>query len=94
MHKHLLQVVRFNAWDPKHRPIAVDMAGFALNTHVLFAYPQLMFNPKAKVGYQESDFLEQCCTIQELEPKADNCTKVPKQNVILNHQSRIRTQGR
>ena len=76
MYKPLLQVVGFNAWNTKYRPIATDMAGFAINTHVLFAYPKLMFNLRATVGYQESDFLEQCCTIQDLEPKADNCTKV------------------
>ena len=74
----MLQVVGFHAWSPDTRPIAVDMAGFALNTHVLFAYPNLMFMLNITAGYQEWYFLKQCCTIQDLEPKADNCTKVPK----------------
>ena len=56
----------------------MDMAAFAINIRVLFDYPFLYFLKNFYVGYQETQFLELCCKVEELEPKADNCTKVSR----------------
>ena len=62
-------------WKPE-RPFAMDMAGFAINLKLLFEFPDAKFKLRVKRGYLESDFLEQLTRKDELEPKADNCTKV------------------
>ena len=49
-------------------------AGFAVNLDFILA-KVTDFN--VRIGYLESDFLEQLVTLKELEPKA-NCTKVFK----------------
>ncbi|XP_067873193.1 galactosylgalactosylxylosylprotein 3-beta-glucuronosyltransferase 2-like [Heterodontus francisci] len=59
------------------RPFAIDMAGFAVNLKVILSNPQAVFKRAgSQPGMQESDFLKQITTMQELEPKATNCTKV------------------
>ncbi|TSV15277.1 Galactosylgalactosylxylosylprotein 3-beta-glucuronosyltransferase 1 [Bagarius yarrelli] len=65
--------VRF---DP-HRPFAIDMAGFAVSLQLILSKPQAYFKlTGVKEGSQESSLLEQLVMLSELEPKADNCTKV------------------
>ncbi|XP_078718753.1 galactosylgalactosylxylosylprotein 3-beta-glucuronosyltransferase 2-like isoform X2 [Lampetra fluviatilis] len=52
----------YTGWRPD-RPFATDMAA--------------VFKRRgSQPGMQESDFLKQITTMEELEPKADNCTKV------------------
>ncbi|XP_007249507.2 galactosylgalactosylxylosylprotein 3-beta-glucuronosyltransferase 2 [Astyanax mexicanus] len=59
------------------RPFAIDMAGFAVNLQVILANPRALFKRRgAKPGMQESDFLKQITKLEELEPKARNCTQV------------------
>ncbi|XP_063056407.1 galactosylgalactosylxylosylprotein 3-beta-glucuronosyltransferase 2-like [Engraulis encrasicolus] len=59
------------------RKFGTDMAGFAVNLSLILANPQAQFVLKgAKRGMQETDFLRQLTTVQDLEPKANNCTKV------------------
>ncbi|XP_028325395.1 galactosylgalactosylxylosylprotein 3-beta-glucuronosyltransferase 2 [Gouania willdenowi] len=59
------------------RPFAIDMAGFAVNLNVILANPQALFKRQgSKPGMQESDFLKQITKVSELEPKANNCTRV------------------
>lgn len=59
------------------RPFAIDMAGFAVNLQVVLSNPRALFKRRgAKPGMQESDFLKQITKVEDLEPKADNCTKV------------------
>ncbi|XP_062375235.1 galactosylgalactosylxylosylprotein 3-beta-glucuronosyltransferase 2 [Sardina pilchardus] len=59
------------------RPFAIDMAGFAVNLHVILSNPRAQFKRRgAKPGMQESDFLKQITKVEDLEPKANNCTKV------------------
>ncbi|KAF7710400.1 galactosylgalactosylxylosylprotein 3-beta-glucuronosyltransferase 2 [Silurus meridionalis] len=59
------------------RPFAIDMAGFAVNLQVILANPRALFKRRgAKPGMQESDFLKQITKLEELEPKAHNCTQV------------------
>ncbi|XP_030054870.1 galactosylgalactosylxylosylprotein 3-beta-glucuronosyltransferase 2 [Microcaecilia unicolor] len=59
------------------RPFAIDMAGFAVSLQVILANPKAVFKRRgSQPGMQESDFLKQITTVEELEPKADNCTKV------------------
>lgn len=63
-------------FDP-HRPFAIDMAGFAINLKLILSKPQAYFKLKGvKGGYQESSLLRELVTLGDLEPKADNCTKV------------------
>ena len=71
------KVVRFRvAWAPQ-RSFPIDMAGFAVSLNVLLSEkPDLNFDANAKRGYLEPTFLEAITTIDQLEPLADNCTKV------------------
>lgn len=63
-------------YDPS-RPFAIDMAGFAVNLHIILSKAEAHFHPYGvQSGHQESSFLEQLTTLDELEPKAANCTKV------------------
>ncbi|KAK8381258.1 hypothetical protein O3P69_008253 [Scylla paramamosain] len=58
------------------RPFAMDMAGFAVNLSLLLNKSGVEFSIDAPIGFQESVFLEKLITQEELEPKADLCTKV------------------
>uniref|UniRef100_A0A9L0S716 Galactosylgalactosylxylosylprotein 3-beta-glucuronosyltransferase n=1 Tax=Equus caballus TaxID=9796 RepID=A0A9L0S716_HORSE len=59
------------------RPFAIDMAGFAVSLQVILSNPKAVFKRHgSQPGMQESDFLKQITTVEELEPKASNCTKV------------------
>lgn len=63
-------------FDP-HRPFAIDMAGFAINLKLILFKPQAYFKLRGvKGGYQESSLLRELVTLNDLEPKAANCTKV------------------
>ncbi|XP_053222942.1 galactosylgalactosylxylosylprotein 3-beta-glucuronosyltransferase 1 isoform X2 [Podarcis raffonei] len=63
-------------FDP-HRPFAIDMAGFAVNLRLILQRPQAYFKLRGvKGGYQESSLLRELVTLNDLEPKAANCTKV------------------
>ena len=62
-------------WKP-NRPFAMDMAGFAININLLLDHPDVKFHLEVPRGYQESVLLKGLVTMQELEPKANNCTKV------------------
>ncbi|XP_052096132.1 galactosylgalactosylxylosylprotein 3-beta-glucuronosyltransferase 2-like [Mytilus californianus] len=70
------KVVKFDAWNTKNRKFPIDMAGFALNTKTFYFNDDLYFRTTFQKGYQESSFLEICCTLDDLEPKANECTKV------------------
>lgn len=53
------------------------MAGFAVNLQVILSNPRALFKRRgAKPGMQESDFLKQITKVEDLEPKAKNCTQV------------------
>ncbi|KAM6956555.1 galactosylgalactosylxylosylprotein 3-beta-glucuronosyltransferase 2 [Aplochiton taeniatus] len=66
----------YTGWRPD-RPFAIDMAGFAVNLRVIQESPRAVFKRRgSKPGMQESDFLKQITNITELEPRADNCTRV------------------
>lgn len=71
------RVMGFNAlWEPK-REYPIDMAGFAVNLHLIMSKPQAKFSFEVKRGYQESDFIGHLISgREELEAKADLCTKV------------------
>uniref|UniRef100_Q0VA80 Galactosylgalactosylxylosylprotein 3-beta-glucuronosyltransferase n=1 Tax=Xenopus tropicalis TaxID=8364 RepID=Q0VA80_XENTR len=63
------------AWKP-HRPFPIDMAGFAVSLSLLLSHPEARFDPNAERGFLESSLLGQLVSIGDLEPRADNCTKV------------------
>jgi galactosylgalactosylxylosylprotein 3-beta-glucuronosyltransferase 3 len=64
-----------SAWRPD-RPFPLDMAGFAINLSHFLKHPEAEFSFDAERGYQESEILKHLTTRDQLEPKADNCTKV------------------
>lgn len=66
----------YTGWRPD-RPFATDMAGFAVNLQVILSNPRAQFKRRgSQPGMQESDFLRQITKVSELEPKANNCTRV------------------
>ncbi|KAL0829243.1 hypothetical protein ABMA28_004067 [Loxostege sticticalis] len=66
----------YNAvWKP-FRPFPIDMAGFAINASLFLDVPQAKFSRKVQSGFQESEILKYFTTKDELEPLAENCTKV------------------
>lgn len=54
----------------------MDMAGFAVSLKLVLANPDACFDGEAPMGFLESSFLKGLVTMDELEPKADNCSKV------------------
>lgn len=63
-------------FDP-NRPFAIDMAGFAISIKLILEKPQASFKLEGvKGGYQETSLLKDLVTMDGLEPKAANCTKV------------------
>ncbi|XP_063068651.1 galactosylgalactosylxylosylprotein 3-beta-glucuronosyltransferase 2-like [Engraulis encrasicolus] len=58
------------------RKFCIDMAGFAVNLHVLLAKPNARFVMKGVGGVQETDFLSLLTKVEDLEPLANNCTRV------------------
>ncbi|XP_073524681.1 galactosylgalactosylxylosylprotein 3-beta-glucuronosyltransferase 1-like [Phyllobates terribilis] len=63
-------------FDPK-RPFAIDMAGFAINLRLILERPYANFKLEGvKGGYQETSLLKDLVTMDGLEAKAANCTKV------------------
>lgn len=65
-------------FDP-NRPFAIDMAGFAISIKLILEKPQASFKLEGvKGGYQETSLLKDLVTMDGLEPKAANCTKVSK----------------
>ncbi len=70
------KVVRFHTgWRP-NRPFPIDMAGFAVSLRSILTTPQARFDGDAQMGFLESSFLQHLVTMDDLEPKADLCTKV------------------
>ncbi|KAL4623020.1 galactosylgalactosylxylosylprotein 3-beta-glucuronosyltransferase 3-like [Arapaima gigas] len=70
------RVVRFHTgWRPS-RPFPLDMAGFAVSLRLVLVNPEARFDGDAPMGFLESSFLQSLVTMEELEPKADMCTKV------------------
>lgn len=64
-----------SGWKPQ-RPFAIDMAGFAISLDLILQKSDASFSYKMEKGFQESQFLSYFTTKEELEPLADNCTKV------------------
>lgn len=64
-----------SGWKP-NRPFAIDMAGFAINLDLILLHPNVKFSYEMEIGFQESEFLGKITTRDDLEPLADNCTKV------------------
>ncbi|XP_072345388.1 galactosylgalactosylxylosylprotein 3-beta-glucuronosyltransferase 3 [Scyliorhinus torazame] len=65
----------YTAWKP-NRPFPMDMAGFAVALQLLLANREARFDINAERGYLESSLLQSLVSIEELEPRADNCNTV------------------
>ena len=71
------KVIRFHTNWGHFRPFPIDMAGFAINIKKLIIdFPRAVFVAKIQPGMLESSLLTQITSIEELEPIADNCSKV------------------
>ncbi|KAF8776997.1 galactosylgalactosylxylosylprotein 3-beta-glucuronosyltransferase I-like [Argiope bruennichi] len=70
------KVVGWNTLWKKDRPFPLDMAGFAVNLKLILDHPEAAFSLSVPRGYQESKLLKDLIRVDQLEPKADNCTKV------------------
>ncbi|KAG8564307.1 hypothetical protein GDO81_016415 [Engystomops pustulosus] len=70
------KVVGFHTAWKTHRPFPIDMAGFAVSLALLLNHPKAQFDPNAERGFLESSLLGPLVAVGELEPKADNCTKI------------------
>ncbi|XP_038643240.1 galactosylgalactosylxylosylprotein 3-beta-glucuronosyltransferase 3, partial [Scyliorhinus canicula] len=65
----------YTAWKP-NRPFPMDMAGFAVALQLLLANREARFDINAERGYLESSLLQSLVSIEELEPRANNCNTV------------------
>ena len=65
----------FNVWGD-NRPFPMDMASFAVNLNLILAHPSARFSQFVKRGMQESHLLQNLVNLNDLEPKADDCTKI------------------
>ena len=77
---------RVTGWFTYFRPdrgFAMDMAGFAVNVRLLLERPEASFSNTLKRGYLETYLLSALTTMAELEPKADNCTKVTRVDTMI-----------
>ncbi|XP_063283394.1 galactosylgalactosylxylosylprotein 3-beta-glucuronosyltransferase 1-like, partial [Pelobates fuscus] len=66
-------------WKVKYaasRLFAIDMAGFAVSLNLILENPRAMFQVNARGGHLEPSFLMDLVKMKDLEPKADNCTKI------------------
>jgi hypothetical protein len=59
------------------------MAGFSVNLKLVLNYPLAQFSQNIGSGMQESYFLSSLVSEEDLEPKADNCTKVNLHYIFL-----------
>ncbi|CAK9298953.1 unnamed protein product [Gordionus sp. m RMFG-2023] len=70
------KVIGWSVAYAKERPIATDMAGFAINLKLLLLSKDIYFIELHKSGLLESNFVHALVDMVDLEPLADNCTKV------------------
>lgn len=70
------RVTGYNAIWKLYRPFPIDMAGFAINATLFLEHPEAAFSKNVQSGFQESEILKYLTTMEELEPLAENCTKV------------------
>ena len=71
------RVVGFHTNLEPSRAFPIYMATFAINIKLLLVdRPTAHFDPDVKPGFLETSFLEQITTMEEIEPKAENCLKV------------------
>ena len=70
------KVIGFNSQISSSHPFPIDMAGFAINLQYLLRHEEAEFSYDVPIGFQESTILLKLIAVDELEPKAENCTKV------------------
>ncbi|KAG8431322.1 hypothetical protein GDO86_019060 [Hymenochirus boettgeri] len=70
------RVVGFHTAWKRCAPFPIDMAGFAVSLSLLLSHSEAQFDPNAERGFLESSLLGQLVSVGDLEPRADDCTKV------------------
>ena len=56
--------------------VLLSLAEFAVNLDLLLSHRDAQIDPDAQRGYLESSLLDKLVTLEDLEPEADDCTKV------------------
>ena len=72
-------VIKVCAWLLIQRKMMnrfINFAGFAVSLKLLLENKEARIDPNALRGHLETSLLEQLVTLNQLEPRGDNCTKV------------------
>ncbi|KAK3595548.1 hypothetical protein CHS0354_021656 [Potamilus streckersoni] len=90
----------YTFWRPE-RTFAMDMAGFAINANLLLEQSEAKFSLHVKRGGLESEFLTSLgVTLDDLEPKANGCTKIlvwhtrTEKSSLKNEEKMVRKYGK
>lgn len=70
---------RIVGWNSRYRPdrtFPIDAIGCAINLKYLIAHPEAEFSLLVEPALRLSAFLSKLVSVQELEPKANNCSEV------------------
>lgn len=70
------KVIKWKTGWRDDRTFAIDMSGFAIGLDLILEKHDAEFSQQMAGGFMESEFLSKFITKDELEPLADNCTKV------------------
>ncbi|XP_065318289.1 galactosylgalactosylxylosylprotein 3-beta-glucuronosyltransferase 1-like isoform X2 [Gordionus sp. m RMFG-2023] len=71
----------------KQRPMATDMAGFAINLALVLQNADVYFHESYKNNWLESNFLSKFVDLQDLEPLANNCTQLFFKGIGMAHEN-------
>lgn len=70
------RVAGWNSTWRRDRRFPMDAIGFAINLTYLLEHPRARFSLDVEPALRLSDFFSKLIPVNQLEPKADNCTKV------------------
>ncbi|XP_044749474.1 galactosylgalactosylxylosylprotein 3-beta-glucuronosyltransferase sqv-8 isoform X3 [Coccinella septempunctata] len=70
------EVLKFKSGWQSKRVFSLDMAAFGINIELILNKTITVFSYRSEVGYLENDFLSELIEKRQLEPLANNCTKV------------------
>ena len=74
---------RVVGWNSRYRPdrkFPIDAIGCAINLRCLIAQPEAVFSLEVEPALRLSTFLSKLVSVEELEPKANNCSEVNYNN--------------
>ena len=71
-----VQDIHFNCCQRAPTNSRLSLAGFAVNLQLLLDHPEATIDQNAPRGHLETSLLENLVTLDQLEPRGDDCTKV------------------